>query len=247
MDLYCAIDLRGGGAVRLVKGDYANETSYGDPIALAESFIAAGTDWLHLVDLDAARDGGDANRRIITEIAALSPVPLETGGGVRSDRDVDALLEAGVQRVIIGTAALEDPSFVQRAAARHPGHVAVGLDYRRLEGDRLEVAVRGWLEGSGTELEAALRQFEDFGVVAFVVTAIDRDGTLEGPDFDGYERCLAATSVPVIASGGVAGAEDLRALAQFVGPRGAVLGGCVVGKALVEGQVSVPEAVAACR
>jgi phosphoribosylformimino-5-aminoimidazole carboxamide ribotide isomerase len=247
MDLYCAIDLRGGGAVRLLKGDYAEETSYGDPLALAESFIAAGTDWLHLVDLDAARDGGRLNRRVITEIASLSPVPLETGGGVRTDGDVDELLEAGVQRVIIGTAALEDPSFVQRAAARHPGHVAVGLDYRRLEGDHLEVAVRGWLEGSGTELEGALRKFEDFGVDAFIVTAIDRDGTLEGPDLDGYARCLAATTVPVIASGGVSGAEDLRELSRFVSPRGATLAGCVVGKALVEGRVSVPEAVAACR
>jgi phosphoribosylformimino-5-aminoimidazole carboxamide ribotide isomerase len=105
MDLYCAIDLRGGSAVRLLKGDYAKETTYGDPIELAETFVREGTDWLHLVDLDAARDGGSANREIVTRIAQLSPVPVETGGGVRTDRDVDELLEAGVQRVIIGTAA----------------------------------------------------------------------------------------------------------------------------------------------
>ena len=250
MDLYCAIDLRGGSAVRLLKGDYAQETTYGDPIELAESFVRAGTDWLHLVDLDAARDGGSANREIVTRIAQLSPVPVETGGGVRTDRDVDDLLEAGVQRVIIGTAAFEDPDLVARAAARHPGHVAVGLDYRRVQGsdgEHLEVAVRGWLEGAGHDLSESLKRFSDVGVEAFIVTAIDRDGTLEGPDLAGYATCLAATEVPVIASGGVGGAEDLRALARFEGPGGTAVAGCVVGKALVEGRLSVPEAVAACR
>ena len=250
MDLYCAIDLRGGSAVRLLKGDYAKETTYGDPVELAESFVQAGTDWLHLVDLDAARDGGSANRALVTEIARTSPVPVETGGGVRTDRDVDELLDAGVQRVIIGTAAFEDPEFVGRAAARYPGHVAVGLDYRRVISDgeeRLEVAVRGWLEGAGHDLADSLTRFCDLGVDAFIVTAIDRDGTLEGPDLDGYATCLSATSAKVIASGGVGDAEDLRRLARFEGPAGARLAGCVVGKALVEGRVSVPEAVAACR
>jgi phosphoribosylformimino-5-aminoimidazole carboxamide ribotide isomerase len=247
MDLLSAIDLRGGGAVRLVKGDYGRETAYGDPLELAESFIAGGTDWLHLVDLDAARDGGRANRALVKEIARLSPVPVETGGGIRTAADVDELLEAGVQRVILGTAALESPDLLSTATAANPGHVAVGLDYHRREGGRLEVALRGWLEGSGVMLAEAIDRVLVHDVAALIVTAIDRDGTLEGPDLDGLRQVLAASRVPVIASGGVSGAEDLRTLAALSEPRTERrVAGCVVGKALVEGRLTVPEAVVAC-
>jgi len=247
MDLLAAIDLRGGGAVRLVKGDYSRESNYGDPLELAAEFVSGGTDWLHLVDLDAARDGGKVNRPIITTIAEQSPVPVETGGGIRSDEDIDELLNAGVQRVILGTAALEDHSFLERATSRYPGHVAVGLDYHRKEDGRLEVAVRGWLQGSGLSLHEAIDRVLSTDVAALIVTAIDRDGTLEGPDVDGLLAVLEASRVPVVASGGVSGAGDLVALASLVEPSTSrKVAGCVVGKALVEGRVTVAEAVIAC-
>jgi phosphoribosylformimino-5-aminoimidazole carboxamide ribotide isomerase len=247
MDLLCAIDLRGGGAVRLLKGDYGRETNYGDPISLAESFIAGGSDWLHLVDLDAARDGGQANRDIVKQIASTSPIPVETGGGIRSERDVHELLDAGVQRVILGTAALESPSLLATVCDAHPGHVAVGLDYHRREGGLLEVAVRGWLEGAGLSLADALDRVLEEDVCALIVTAIDRDGTLEGPDLEGLLEVLERSRVPVVASGGVSGAEDLRVLRRLVEPAtGRTPVGAVVGKALVEGRLTVAEAVAAC-
>jgi len=247
MDLLSAIDLRGGSAVRLLKGDYGHETGYGDPLELAETFVSGGTDWLHLVDLDAARDGGQANRSIIKQIVEQSPVPVETGGGVRTDADVAELLGVGVQRVIIGTAAFETPDMLARATRAHPGHVAVGLDYHRRGDGALEVALRGWLKGSGVRLLDAVTQVLEHDVCALIVTAIDRDGTLEGPDLDGLLEVLAASRVPVVASGGVGDADDLRRLASVVDQAGTRrVAGCVVGKALVEGRLTVAEAVAAC-
>ena len=248
MNLMAAIDLRGGSAVRLLKGDYAQETSYGDPDELAATFVTGGTDWIHLVDLDAARDGGAANREIILRIAAMSPVPVETGGGIRSITDVDQLLGAGVQRVILGTAAMEDPVFLEHAARRWPGQVAVGLDYRLgAEGVR-EVAVRGWLEGAGVELSDAVRRTTDAGASALIVTAIDRDGTLSGPDIEGLCEVLEMTEVPVVASGGVGHATHIEEIARMSAPSsGRSAAGIVVGKALVEGLVTIEKAVAACR
>jgi len=248
MELLAAIDLRGGAAVRLLKGDYEHETSYGDPIDLATSFIEAGTDWLHLVDLDAARDGGRANRAIVRRITAMSPVPVETGGGIRTMEDVDELIDLGVQRVILGTVAIEEPAFVTSAALRHPGKVAVGLDYRRRADGILEVALRGWKEGSGVSLSQILSELEDSGCDAFVVTAIDRDGTLTGPDIQGLELALDATNVPIVASGGVSGAHDLRSLRDLEsGGAHRSVSGVVVGKAIVEGRLTIAEAVLACR
>ena len=247
MELLAAIDLRGGAAVRLLKGDYAKETAYGDPLELAESFISGGSDWLHLVDLDAARDGGRANRHLVTAIAERSPIPVETGGGIRTAADVDELLGAGVQRVILGTAALESPELLAAVTRRHPGHVAVGLDYHRHESGGLEVAVRGWLKGAGLSLDEAIDQVLEHDVAALIVTAIDRDGTLSGPDLEGLGEVLARSRVPVVASGGVGGAEDLRTLAGFVEQSsGRSPAGCIVGKALVEGRLTVAEAVSAC-
>jgi len=247
MELLSAIDLRGGGAVRLLQGNYDDETSYGDPVALADTFVAGGTDWLHLVDLDAARDGGRANRALIEAIVQRSPVPVETGGGVRSDADVDELLACGVQRVILGTAAFESPDLLARATTAHPGHIAVGLDYhRRVDGTR-EVALRGWRKGSGIDVVDAVSRVLEHDVCALIVTAIDRDGTLAGPDLEGLEAVLAASRVPVVASGGVGDASDLRTLAGLEeASTGRRVAGCVVGKALVEGRLTVTEAVAAC-
>ncbi|MFS8584885.1 MAG: HisA/HisF-related TIM barrel protein, partial [Acidimicrobiia bacterium] len=177
-ELYPAIDLRGGRCVRLLQGDFGRETVYGDdPVAQARAFVAGGARWLHVVDLDAARTGTPANRDVVAAIAAAVDVPVQAGGGVRDDAAADALLAAGVRRVVVGTAALDDPDWVRRLAARHPGRVAVGLDARGRE-----VAVRGWTEGSGQDLVEVARRFDDAGVAALVVTEIGRDGTLAGPD-----------------------------------------------------------------
>ena len=147
-DIYPAIDLRDGRCVQLTQGDYDRETVYGDdPVAQAQAFAAAGARWIHTVDLDAARTGVGRNRSLIAAVAAAVDVPVQTGGGVRDDAAADALLAAGVRRVVVGTAALDDPAWVRRLAARHPGRVAVGLDARGRD-----VAVRGWVEGSGRQL-----------------------------------------------------------------------------------------------
>jgi phosphoribosylformimino-5-aminoimidazole carboxamide ribotide isomerase len=237
MDLYPAIDLLGGRCVRLYQGDYDRETVYGDdPVAQARAFAAAGAPWIHVVDLDAARTGEPVNRPVIGAIAAAVDVPVQTGGGVRDDAAAQALFDAGVERVVLGTAALEDPALVCRLAARHP--VAVGLDER--DG---EIAVRGWKEGSGRNAVDLIREFEDAGVAAFVVTEIGRDGTLEGPDVDGLARVVEATAVPVIASGGVGRVDHLRALADLRRD-GRGLGGAIVGRALYEGTVDLGEALA---
>ena len=251
MDLFPAVDLRGGRAVRLVQGDFDRETAYGDPVALARSFAAAGAPWLHVVDLDAARTGEPVQRDLVLAIAAAVPVPVQTGGGVRTDADVDVLLSGGVARVVLGTAALDDPELVRRAAARHPGRVAVGLDHRRGPSGRSEVAVRGWEEGSGRDLDDVVAGLAGSGVAALVVTAIDRDGTLEGPDLAGLAAVVAATDVPVVASGGVGSPADLAELAALVvevpgGGGTRTLAGAITGRALVDGRMTVEEALAAC-
>jgi phosphoribosylformimino-5-aminoimidazole carboxamide ribotide isomerase len=240
VDLFPAIDLRGGRCVRLYQGDYGRETVYGDdPVAQAEAFAAAGAPWIHVVDLDAARTGEAANRAVVAAIAAAVDVPVQAGGGVRDDAAADALLAAGVRRVVVGTAALADPAWVRRLAARHPGRVAVGLDARGRD-----VAVHGWTEGSGRDLVDLARGFDDAGVAALVVTEIGRDGTLAGPDLGQLGDVLAATGLDVVASGGVGTLADLRALAALdVGGRH--LAGAIVGRALYEGAFALPDAVAA--
>ena len=241
MDLYPAIDLRAGRTVRLYQGDFSRETAYGtDPVTVALDFVAAGAPWIHLVDLDAARTGTPENRPVIAAIAAAvgGAARIQSGGGVRDQAAAEALLAAGVDRVVIGTAAVENPQLVRDLAVHH--QVAVGIDVR----GRV-AAVRGWLEGSGVDLFDLLARFEDCGVAAFVVTEIARDGTFAGPDLDGLAAVLEATRVDVIASGGVGSAADLTALASLeVGGRR--LAGAIVGKALHDGLFSVKEAVLAC-
>ena len=248
MELLAAIDRRGGAAVRLLKGDYGKQSDYGDPRRMADELVEGGTDWLHLIDLDAAKDGGRANRALILELAQSRGVPVETGGGVRSLDDVQELLDGGVARVILGTSALERPDVLEAACQRHPGSVAVGLDYRRRGDGVAEVAVRGWLEGAGQTLLEAVASVTRHEVAALIVTSIDRDGTLEGPDIEGLAEVLDATGVPIVASAGVSSVDDLRELGLVASPReGRRLQGVVVGKAIAEGRVSVREAVAACR
>jgi phosphoribosylformimino-5-aminoimidazole carboxamide ribotide isomerase len=238
MDLYPAIDLRDGRCVRLHQGDYDQETVYGDdPVAQAMAFANAGAAWIHVVDLDAARTGIPENRNVVSAIAAAVEVPVQTGGGVRSVDAAETLFAAGVERVVIGTAALKDPELVVTLAANH--RVAVGLDARAGE-----VATDGWREGSGRRVLDVARSFAEAGVDAFVVTDIGRDGTLEGPDLSGLGEMMGATTVDVIASGGVGSHDDLLALAGLESG-GRTLAGAIVGKAIYEGRVDVAAAVAA--
>jgi len=249
MDLYPAIDIRDGGAVRLAQGDFDRQTGYGDPVELARSFAAAGAPWLHVVDLDAARTGRPVNRPLVLALAAAVDVPVETGGGVRTEADVDELLGGGVARVVLGTALLDDPELARRCVRRHPGRVAIGLDYRLDPDGRAEVAVRGWEEGSGRTVDELLAELSDVDLAAVIVTAIERDGMLSGPDLEGLAAVLRATPVPVIASGGVASVADIEALAGLtVGTGSGVRGleGAITGRALVEGRLTVQEGVAAC-
>jgi phosphoribosylformimino-5-aminoimidazole carboxamide ribotide isomerase len=247
MELFPAVDLRARRAVRLVQGDFDRSTDYGDPVALAEDFVRRGARWLHVVDLDAAKRGSSDQRDLVVAIARTVSVPVQTGGGVRRAADVDELLEAGLARVVLGTAATEDPTAAAELAAQHPDRVALGLDYRRRPDRRLEVAGRGWTAPSGRSVAEVLAAVGDASFGAVVVTAIDRDGTLSGPDIDGLTEVLEATAVPVVASGGVGSAADLVALAGLVAPRsGRRLAGAVVGRALVDGRVSVEEALEAC-
>ena len=233
-ELYPAIDLRGGRVVRLVQGDYAAETVYGDdPVEVARAFAASGARWVHVVDLDAARTGDPVNRPVVAAIAAaVGPaVSVQTGGGVRTVDDVAALAAAGVARVVMGSAAVGDPTLVDAASAVLP--VAVGLDHRAGE-----LAVHGWTQGSGVRLDDALAMFPS--AAAFVITDIGRDGMLAGPDVDGLAAAVAATSVPIVASGGVSSLDDVRALAAISG-----LAGVITGRAIYERRFTVAEAIEA--
>ncbi len=240
MKLYPAIDLREGRCVRLYQGDYDRQTTYGDdPVAQAEAFAAEGASVLHVVDLDAARTGEPTNRPVIGAICQALEVPVQVGGGVRSVEAAEALFDAGVDRVVIGTAAIENPELVAELAAK--GHsIVVGIDAR---GDN--VATHGWTTDSGQTVSALAERFADAGVSALVVTEISRDGTLEGPDVDGLFTLLSTTEIPIIASGGVGAIEHLQTLAGVVTAHGRRLSGAIVGRALYEQKFSVAEAIAA--
>lgn len=250
MDLYPAIDILGGGAVRLTQGDFDRQSEYGDPVALAGRFASEGAPWLHVVDLDAARSGLPVNRATVLAIARAVDVPVETGGGVRTLDDVAELLEGGLARVILGTAVLDDPDLVRQAANAYPGRVALGLDYRRTPDGRAEVAFRGWQEGSGRTVGELLDEVVGAGLAAVIVTSIERDGMLNGPDLDGLAAVLRSTDVPVIASGGVGSVADIEALCALKaavdgGPPRRLLG-AITGKALVDGRMTVEEGMVAC-
>ena len=240
MDLYPAVDLLEGGAVRLVQGDFGKVRRYGDPVELARTYERGGARWIHMVDLHAARRGVPADRDAIVAVRRAVGTRLQVGGGIRSAEDAGALLALGVDRVVLGTAAVESPDLVRALVERHPGRVAVGLDHRGSE-----LAVRGWERSAGTSLQAVLDDLASVEVAALVVTAIDRDGMLGGPDVEGLGAVLAASAHPVVASGGVRSVADLEALASL-GRAGRRLAGAVVGTALVEGTLSVEEAIAAC-
>ena len=249
MELFAAVDVMGGGAVRLVKGELDAPQGFGDPLDVARRFLAAGAPWLHVVDLDAARTGTPVNRAVVLSLAAEAQragARVEVGGGVRDGGDVDELLAAGVDRVVLGTVAIEEPGAAARHASRHPGKVAVGLDYRRTPGGDVELALRGWTQRARAGPAQLLAGWAGVPLAAVVVTAIDRDGTRQGPDIEGLSWMLDATALPVVASGGVGSADDLSALARLRSAAGRSLAGAVVGRALVDGSIEVEEAVAAC-
>ena len=234
--LFPAIDILGGRCVRLLQGDYGQETVYGnDPVAQARAFQDAGATWVHIVDLDAARTGDPVNRPVVAEVAATLDVPVQAGGGVRTLDDARTLFDAGVSRVVMGTAAIEDPDLVDQVADL--GRVAVGLDIR---GE--EVAVRGWTEGTGLLLTDAFERFSNRGTDAFVITQIERDGTLQGPDLEGLAAALATTGVDVVASGGVGRPSDLKDLADLA-VAGRRLAGIILGRALYEGTIDLAAAI----
>ena len=243
MILYPAIDIRGGQAVRLLQGDYERETAYdADPVDAATRWAGEGAEFLHVVDLDGAKAGEPRNLEAVRRIAAAVECPIQVGGGLRDADSVGAVLEAGAERVVIGTAALRDPKFLAEALERHGERVVVSVDAR---GGK--VSLSGWTESTGRDVAETVAQLSEQGVARFLCTEIDVDGTMEGPALDELKRIAGdAVSSQVIASGGVGTLPDLHALALAAETR-ANIEGAIVGRALYERKFSVAEAIAALR
>ena len=236
MILFPAIDLKNGEAVRLEQGDMARATIFHrDPAEQARVFAAQGFEYLHIVDLDGAFAGKPMNAAAVERILAAVKIPLQLGGGIRDRATIDAWLDKGVRRVIIGTAAVRDPALVKAAARAYPGRIAVGLDAR--DG---AVAVEGWAETSEISALDIARRFEDAGVAAIIYTDIARDGMLRGLNLDATIALAEAVSIPIIASGGLASIDDVRALLT---PRAQKLEGAVVGRALYDGRLDAAAAL----
>jgi phosphoribosylformimino-5-aminoimidazole carboxamide ribotide isomerase len=234
--LFPAIDLKDGLVVRLEQGDMARATVFHrDPAAQARAFEQQGFEYLHIVDLDGAFAGKPVNAAVVDRILESISIPVQLGGGVRDTATVEAWLEKGVTRVIIGTAAVRDPPFVKQAARDYPGRVAVGLDAR--DG---RVAIEGWAETSELSALEIARRFEDVGVAAIVYTDIARDGMLRGLNLDATVALAEAVSIPVIASGGLASLADVNAMLD---PRAKKLAGAIVGRALYDGRLDAVEAL----
>ncbi len=236
MILYPAIDLKDGQAVRLYKGEMDQATVFSDnPAAQAKAFEDAGCEWLHLVDLNGAFAGEPVNGAAVEAILADTNVPAQLGGGIRDMATIEAWIEKGIARVILGTVAVENPDLVRQAARAFPGKVAVGLDAR--EG---RVATRGWAEETDLMVTDLAKSFEDAGVAAIIYTDINRDGAMQGPNIEATEALARATSIPVIASGGVSSMKDLIALRDT-----GVIAGAISGRALYDGALDLSEALAA--
>jgi phosphoribosylformimino-5-aminoimidazole carboxamide ribotide isomerase len=235
MELIPAIDLRAGRVVRLEQGDFDRETVYdADPPGVAERLVASGATRLHVVDLDSARDGGEANHPVIASILRrVEGTPVQVGGGVRSTERVERLVDAGADRVVLGTVALENPEIMEEAATRFPDCVILGLDAR--EG---RVAVRGWLESSSMTPQEVARRYEELPLAAILHTDIRRDGTFAGPNVESTVELARSTRHPVIASGGIGSVADLTALAKA-----SVIAAAIVGRALYAGRIDLGEAL----
>ena len=236
MILFPAIDLKEGLAVRLEQGDMARATVFHrDPAAQANAFEAAGFEYLHIVDLDGAFAGKPVNAAAVDRILENVSIPVQLGGGVRDMATVEGWLSKGVTRVIIGTAAVRDPELVKEAARKFPNQVAVGLDAR--DG---KVAVEGWAEASELSALDIAKRFEDAGVAAIIYTDISRDGMLQGLNLDATIALADAISIPVIASGGLASIDDIKAMLE---PRASRLEGAIAGRALYDGRLDPAEAL----
>ena len=235
--IYPAIDMRGGKCVRLLQGDYNKETVYGDsPLEMAKQWASMGAEFIHLVDLDAAKVGKPVNDEWVLSIARELDVPVQIGGGLRCMEDVDRYLQNGVQRVILGTAAIQDRPFTEQVLAKYGDRVAIGIDARNGY-----VATHGWLETSSVTAEELAKELIAKGAETFIYTDISRDGTLEGPNTESIVRLAKATGKNVIASGGVSVAEDLYDLARYAKDG---VGGAIVGKALYTQRIDLAGAIA---
>jgi phosphoribosylformimino-5-aminoimidazole carboxamide ribotide isomerase len=238
--LYPAIDIRGGQAVRLLQGDYERETTYdADPVDAAARWANEGAEFLHVVDLDGAKAGEPKNLDAIAGIAAAVGCPIQVGGGLRDARSVNAVLNAGAERIVIGTAALRDPDFLDAMLAAHGDRIIVSVDAR--EG---RVALEGWTEAGREGVVEAVATLSEKGVARFLCTSIEVDGTMEGPDINQLSEIAAATEAQVIASGGVGELSHLKSLASSVP---ANVEGAIVGRALYERKFTVTEAIEALR
>lgn len=235
MELWPAIDLRGGKCVRLLQGDYDRETVFGDdPVAMACRFVAAGARRLHIVDLDGAKDGRPSQAPLVARMVAAAGVPCQLGGGVRTLDTARAYLDAGIARVVVGSVAIEQPDLLVELAETFPGRVVLGLDARNGK-----VAVRGWVETSALTAVDVARRHATLPLAAIVYTDIATDGMLSGANLPALEEMVAAVPLSIVASGGVASTEDIRLVATTG------CAGCIVGRALYEGKVTIPEAIAA--
>ena len=233
MNIFPAIDLYGGKAVRLFKGDYANMTVYSDhPIEVARAFEAAGARYIHMVDLEGARDGGTPNLAVVAEVARETSLFVEIGGGIRDMATVEAYLAVGVSRVILGTAAVNDPAFLDAAIAAYGDKIAVGADVK--DG---YIAIKGWLEQSAYTLEAFLSEMQARGVRTVICTDISKDGAMVGTNRELYRTLSATYQMDIVASGGVSSIEDVRALAEMG------LYGAIIGKAYYTGAIDLSEAI----
>ena len=232
MQIWPAIDLRGGMCVRLRQGDYSQETVFGhDPAGMARRWVDDGADRLHLVDLDGARRGLSANRDAVQAILSAVQVPCQVGGGIRDESGIRDFLDLGVDRVVLGTQAVKQPQWFCQMCRRYPHKLAIGLDAR----DGF-VATEGWQQASTVLATALADQFKEEPVAAIVYTDIARDGMLRGPNLAAVEELNRQTELPVIASGGVSTTEDVRQLAQLG------VAGCIIGRSLYEGQLTLGEA-----
>jgi phosphoribosylformimino-5-aminoimidazole carboxamide ribotide isomerase len=240
VEIIPAIDLRGGKVVRLVQGDPARETRYGDdPAAVAATWEQGGARRLHLVDLDGALDGSPANQDALGAVLRTIRIPAEVGGGLRSLEAVRAVLDLGASVAVLGTAAIRDPAFLEAACAAFPDRIALGLDARAGV-----LAVSGWAEATSIRATDLARCASDLPLYAIIYTDIQRDGMLEGPNLPELSAVAAASRIPVIASGGISSIEDLRALRTL---GGAGVRGAIIGKALYDGRLTLEAALAAGR
>ncbi|HEY5289431.1 MAG TPA: 1-(5-phosphoribosyl)-5-[(5-phosphoribosylamino)methylideneamino]imidazole-4-carboxamide isomerase [Caulobacteraceae bacterium] len=238
MILYPAIDLKDGQCVRVVRGDFATATVFNDdPAAQARAWAAAGFSWLHVVDLDGSTAGRAVNDDAVGKILACVSIPVQLGGGVRTMADIERWLEAGVSRVILGTAAVRDPELVRAAARRWPEQIAVSVDVRKGL-----VAIEGWTEDSGLDAVTVAGRFEDAGVSALIITDIDRDGAQLGFDIEVFGAIADEIGIPVIAAGGLANVADIQRLKAR---RGTPVAGAVLGRALYAGAIAPDEALLA--